>query len=85
MVGYVSGKKCMRNATNILFGERKVFAEEMYQQVIGYDDKKRPYNTLKEFAVMEVKYMMDNIEDLFEKFYWVDPQTVPPGGYKVRF
>ncbi|CAG98168.1 uncharacterized protein KLLA0_F08371g [Kluyveromyces lactis] len=85
MVGYVSGKKCMKDAKNVLTGERKVFAEEMYKQVIGYDDKRRPYNTLKEFAVMEVKYMMDNIEDLFGKFYWVDPGTVPTGGYKVRF
>ncbi|CDO95710.1 unnamed protein product [Kluyveromyces dobzhanskii CBS 2104] len=85
MVGYVSGKKCMKEAKNVLAGERKIFAEEMYQQVIGYDDKKRPYNTLKEFAVMEVKYMMDNIEDLFGKFYWVDPRTVPIGGYKVRY
>lgn len=85
MVGYVSGKKCLKNSTNIFSGERRFFAEEMYKQVIGYNDKKRPYNTLKEFAVMEVKYLMDNIEDLFGKFYWVDPSTVPVGGYPVRY
>ena len=82
MLGYISGKSCKLNATK-LEGIPRQFSEKMYHQIMSYNDHKRPYNTTKDISVMEVKYMFENLVDLLEKYYWVDPATVPPGGYNM--
>ncbi|CAH02266.1 uncharacterized protein KLLA0_B07711g [Kluyveromyces lactis] len=83
MLGYISGKSCKLHATK-LSGKPKKFSEQMYQLIMSFDDYKRPYNTAKDISVMEMKYMIENLSDLLEKYYWVDPSTVPDEGYPMR-
>ncbi|CDO92396.1 unnamed protein product [Kluyveromyces dobzhanskii CBS 2104] len=83
MLGYISGKSCKLTPAK-LTGKPKLFSEQMYRLIMSFDDYKRPYNTAKDISVMEVKYMVENLSDLLEKYYWVDPSTVPDEGYPMR-
>lgn len=83
MLGYISGKSCKLHATK-LKDKPKLFSEQMYRLIMSFDDYKRPFNTAKDISVMEMKYMFENLSDLLEKYYWVDPSTVPEGGYPMK-